>query len=271
MPDQEVEIPGGLKPLRLAFGTFSLLLGVLLICFFHLLFSLFLLSVASSVEAIQLVGIRIRPWTQVLGASYALGGMPLVIVAGVSALYRIKKPLMVYLYYLGGTFVLNISWLASLLYEADLCSSVVPESFINMGPSFVCGISDSLVFTCFLATALFALYFMWIVWSAAQEIGGFEVMLLQQPGQMKQKKSAEAEPDDEPKAPRPYGTQNMMQGYAGGGMQYGQMQGYGGGMQHGQMPPQGFGHGQMPQGYGGGMQYGSFANAPRPSMPVQQY
>jgi hypothetical protein len=159
---------GGLKPLRLAFGSMSLVVGVQLICLVHIVCAIVILYCCTSVAPITLVGIVIDPWKQVVGATWALLGMPLIIQGGVGALYRIKAPVMNYFYYLLATCALDMAFLLTLFYEADMCKSVMPKEYISMGPNFVCGFSDSLLFLGFMFFGLVFLYFCFIVWSMAK-------------------------------------------------------------------------------------------------------
>lgn len=285
MPGAKDPDSGPVKPLRLAFGAFSLTVGVLLICLIHILCAVSLIAICSSVESIVLVGVVIPPRTQVMGASYALAGLPIIVLAGVSALYRIKYPLMLYFYYLGGTFILDVSWLLSLLYEADLCSSVVASEFISMGPAFVCGLSDTAMFVSFTVAAVFFLYFMYIVWSAAAQIDSFQPALLQHGQEPPKFEDAEEKAPQRPQVAfsgKPMG--GMPMGRPGGmPMQapfsgYGGMAGAGGIPTHSAAPPSYMGPISMSAAGAGG--YGSMAGQrhslvgdahpmnPRPSMPV---
>merc|ERR1711939_1197861 len=104
----------------------------------------------TSVGSIKLVGIEIPPWKQVVGATWALVGMPVIIQGGVGALYRIQGPVMQYCFYLVATCVLDIAFLLTLFYEADMCTTVMPSEYVKMGSHFVCGFTDSLLFAGFL-------------------------------------------------------------------------------------------------------------------------
>merc|ERR1719316_1664118 len=90
-------------------GCCTLLFGVEIVCLLHLLANILLISIASSVEPIELIGIRISPTVQVLNAAWALGGIPVIIGAGVGAVYRIESHLRIY-WYLVMTFILDAFW-----------------------------------------------------------------------------------------------------------------------------------------------------------------
>jgi len=260
-----------MKPLRLAFGAISLTIGVQVICLVHIITSVFIIAMCTSVKAIVLVGIVIPPWKQVSGATWVLVGMPLIIQGGVGALYRIKTPVMNYFYYLLATCVVDMLFLASIFYEADMCKTVAAKEFVSMGPNFVCGIADSLVFMGFLFGGLVFLYFCFIVWSCAQEIAGWKPALLE--------KAPQQEYDDEEEHMdyTPQNVRGYQPGYAMPGMQpmMPGMQPMMPGMQpmgSFPMPMKGYG------GMGGGPQggpYGSMGSqpmmgggGPRPTMPA---
>lgn len=194
-PKEEEE--GGIKPLRLAFGAMSLVVGVQFICLFNIVSNLFIMGVCTSVGSIKLVGIEIPPWKQVVGATWALVGMPIIIQGGVGALYRVQGPVMNYFFYLVATCALDMAFLITLFYEADMCTSVVPTEFVKMGSHFVCGLTDSALFLGFLFGGLVFLYFCFVVWSCAQEISGWKPALIQ-------KEPEEPEYDEEEyRAPTP--------------------------------------------------------------------
>lgn len=272
------EEDGGLKPLRLAFGSMSLVVGVLLICLVHIIIGIFIIAICTSVGSIQLVGIEIPPWKQIVGATWMIIGMPLIIQGGVGALYRIPTPVMTYFYYLAATCVLDLAFLISISWEASLCTSVVPKDFVEMGPNFVCGITDALLFVGFTLFGLIFMYFCFIVWSCAQEITGWKPALLD-------KMREEYEEEEEYYEPEPA---MMPQGYPGYPMpaQYPSMQpmmppmmpgGYS--SNPGSFPAPMKTHGGMPAGgpYGSmssqppgvSMSTPSGFGAPRPSMPYK--
>jgi hypothetical protein len=159
--------------------------------------------------------------------------MPIIIQGGVGALYRIQAPVMTYCFYLLATCVLDMVFLLTLFYEADMCTTVMPKEYVNMGSHFVCGMTDSALFLGFLVGGAVFLYFCFIVWSCAQEIVGWKPALL--------KKEEEYDEEDE---------YEERDGYYSAQPQY--PQGYPG----------------MPAGYGGmpqGGQYGSLGS--QPGMP----
>jgi len=169
---KEDDSGGGIQPLRLAFGSMSLVVGVQVICLAHIITGIFILACCTSVGSIKLVGIEIPPWKQVVGATWCLVGMPIIIQGGVGALYRVQTPVMNYFYYLLATCALDVAFLLSIFYESDMCTTVVPSEYVNMGSHFVCGMADSVLFLGFLFGLLIFLYFCFIVWSCAQEISG---------------------------------------------------------------------------------------------------
>merc|ERR1719271_508150 len=104
----------------------------------HLISNICLISIASSVEPIELVGISISPTVQVLNAAWALGGIPVIIGAGVGAVYRIESHLRLYYWYLVMTLILDAFWWAAFLVSGSICGSAVSQDVQRMGTAFVC-------------------------------------------------------------------------------------------------------------------------------------
>lgn len=249
---------GGVKPLRLAFGAMSLVVGVQLICLIHIICGIAILMVCTSVGSIKLVGIEIPPWKQMVGASWALIGMPIIIQGGVGALYRVNTPVMNYFYYLFATCVLDLAFLLSLFYEADMCSAVMPSEYISMGPSFVCGMTDAGLFLGFLFFGIVFLYFCFVVWSCAQEISGWQPALIKKDEAPPEYDEEEYEEYLEPTAENMKGHQLFAPTQAFPDLR--------------NMPgaPPSYPMPMKPGGIPGGGPYGSMASmGPRPSMPYQ--
>lgn len=161
-----------MKPLRLCCNAYSLFVGLVLICIGHVILNSIVLSNTSSVEPIELVGIRIRPTTQTLLGTWALTGMPIIVLGAVGSMFRITWALRLYMFYLIGTFLVDSALTLQIFYEADVCTTVVPKSIRKMGTAFVCGYTDMMVFVLLLVLGTVSLYCIWVVWSCLQEIQG---------------------------------------------------------------------------------------------------
>jgi len=159
-----------LRPTKTAFGCFSLLVGVQVICVASLVTSILLVAVCSSTTPMRVMGVTVTPGWQVLAASWAWVGIPIVIVAGVGAVYRVAANVMILCNYLVGSFCLEAAGCAWLLMSGNACSAVVAPEIQRMGAGFVCGFTNTAVVMWALILGLCHLYVTWVVWSAAQEL-----------------------------------------------------------------------------------------------------
>merc|ERR1719389_643634 len=92
-------------------GGFSLLSAVELICLTHLITCIVMISMASSVTSVDYAGVRISGFMQCLNAAWFLLGIPIIIIGGVGAVYRVEAQLRTYIAYLVGTLGVTIIWL----------------------------------------------------------------------------------------------------------------------------------------------------------------
>ncbi|CAE7658906.1 adhC2 [Symbiodinium necroappetens] len=116
------------------------------------------------------MGLKVSPEIQVICASWALAGMPVVIAAGVGVLYHVDHLLRTLFWYLVISFPLGISVSAWLLLSGKVCDSVVEDEIQRLGSVFVCGFTESFVFMWTTVAALLHAYLIYVVWSAAEEI-----------------------------------------------------------------------------------------------------
>merc|ERR1719162_1491664 len=108
-------------------GVFSLLFGTMMICLFYLLGCIAVISSVSSVLPMTFVGVTMSPGIQVVFGSWALIGIPIIVGAGVGALYRVESNVRLLGQYLAGSLVLNTLWWGQLLFHGTLCSSLVSK------------------------------------------------------------------------------------------------------------------------------------------------
>jgi len=151
-------------------GVFSLLVGVELICAAHLLLCILNVGVASSIEPIKVSGVEISPFAQIVNAAWSLLGIPIIVGAGVGMLYRMESQLKMYFNYMVVSFLGALTWWMSFLFGGSICQTVVARDVQRMGSAFVCGFTDTFVFFWMLLILVILAYFMFIVWSAAQEV-----------------------------------------------------------------------------------------------------
>jgi hypothetical protein len=158
------------KGATLCCGVFSLLVGVELICFFHLLACIASIAVASSIQPIKIAGVEISPFEQIVNAAWALAGIPIIIGAGVGMLYRMESQLKTYFYYMVVSFFGALFWWMSFIFSGSICQTLVNRDVQRMGTAFVCGFTDTFVFFWMLLVLIILLYLIFMVWSAVQEV-----------------------------------------------------------------------------------------------------
>jgi hypothetical protein len=158
------------RPTQTAFGCFSLAVGVEVICAIVLVNQIIAIAICSSAEPVRLFSLLIQPWQQVFAASWAFVGIPVVINAGVSVLYRVELACRVLFWYLMISFFFGMIVPVWLLLSGSLCNVVVDKEVQEMGSSFVCGFTDAFVMMWSLLAATLHAYLLYIVWSAAEDI-----------------------------------------------------------------------------------------------------
>lgn len=152
------------------FGCFSLLLGVETCALLNFINCIFVIASVSSVHAVRLAGLTMSANLQILNAAWSLLGIPIIVCAGCGVVYRIESHLRIYFYYLLASFVLASSMLISLLTSGNVCRGAVPDEVKQLGESFVCAITDTFIYFWLFMGGLIHIYFIYIVWSAAEEI-----------------------------------------------------------------------------------------------------
>lgn len=159
-----------LRPSQTAFGCCSLLLGVQVICAVILIDSILVVSICSSTTPVRVMGVTVTPLWQVVAASWGWIGIPIVIMAGVGAVYRIAENIMIFCYYLLGSLCIGAAACVWLLTSGSACGAVVAPEIQRMGSSFVCSFTDAFIFSWTLILGLAHVYLTYIVWSAAEEL-----------------------------------------------------------------------------------------------------
>lgn len=181
-----------IAPLTLCCGSFPLVIGVLLVCFIHALINILMLSLSSSIEARYISTIKITPFWQVVACAWALLGNPIIILAGVAAMFRVPWPLRVYLYYLICTVVIAISFFANIFWLADVCGSTVPYPIRKLGETIICSASNTLAFSSILVCTALCMYSVWVIWSCEKMMTDPDANLTL----MKEPEEAEEEVED---------------------------------------------------------------------------
>jgi len=159
-----------IKPAHEFCGCCTLLFGVETCALLNFINCIFVIASVSSVHAVRLAGLTMSANLQILNAAWSLLGIPIIVSAGVGAVYRIESHLRIYFYYLLASFFLATGMLISLLTTGNVCHGAVPDEVKQLGESFVCAITDTFIYFWLLMGGLVHLYFVYVVWSAAEEI-----------------------------------------------------------------------------------------------------
>mmetsp|Transcript_18200 Transcript_18200/g.42351 ORF Transcript_18200/g.42351 Transcript_18200/m.42351 type:complete len:370 (+) Transcript_18200:93-1202(+) len=160
-----------LRPSATCCGCASLLVGVEVICLLTLIAQISTIALCSSDEPMYVASIRVPPFVQVLLASWAFAGIPLVILAGVGALYRIESNLRIFVVWLLISLLVEVAVPIWFLVSGQLCGALVSQQVQRLGNAMACTFTDTFVFFWTLIAAIVHLYMVYVVWSAAEEIG----------------------------------------------------------------------------------------------------
>jgi len=159
-----------IRPSTHCCGCASLTFGVEMISLWYLISAIACIAIVSSVEPLVVSGVGISPGVQVLSAAWSLIGIPIILGAGVGALYRVEAHLRVFFMYMVVNFIFGALVSLYFLYTGAICNSAVAPDVQRMGAAFVCGFTDTFAFMWQLIFGIINLYYMYIVWSAAEEI-----------------------------------------------------------------------------------------------------
>lgn len=151
-------------------GFCTLLSGVETCCLLNFINCIFVIASVSSVHSVRLAGLTMSANLQIINAAWSLLGIPIIVCAGCGAVYRIESHLRIYFFYLLASFFLGSAMIISLLSTGNLCKGAVPDEIKQLGESFVCAITDTFLYFWLLIGGLIQVYFIYIVWSAAEEI-----------------------------------------------------------------------------------------------------
>jgi hypothetical protein len=133
-------------------GVFSLTAAVEFICCLHLVTCVIILSLTSSSEAVAYGGVEVSPEFQCANAAWFLAGIPVIVMGGVGACYRVESHLTAYMAYLTGTLGVVIMWLIFFVNFGNTCETLQPRVQHSSSPgewmvtqaSFVCGVTNGL-------------------------------------------------------------------------------------------------------------------------------
>jgi len=119
---------GLVSPAPGVLGGCSLLTAVEGICLVHLITCIVFVATASSINSIDVAVVRISGYMQCINAAWFLLGIPMIIVGGVGAVFRVEAQLKAYIAYLVGTLAVTIIWLAIFVAYGNACNTIQPAS-----------------------------------------------------------------------------------------------------------------------------------------------
>lgn len=160
-----------IQPAPGVLGGCTLLTAVELICFFHLIVCIVFVATASSVTNVDIAGVRISGYMQCINAAWFLLGIPLIIIGGVGAVFRVEAQLKVYMAYLVGTLAVVIIWLGIFISYGSACTTIQPTSGqYKRQALMVCQASNGMIIFWMLVLIGIVAGALYLVWSFCEYI-----------------------------------------------------------------------------------------------------
>lgn len=149
----------------------SLQFGVRLILLAHLLMSLFYIATAVSniIMQVPTFGYSVNLATQTFNSAFALIGLPLIAAAWYGVSYRLEQNVRLYLWYMLISFIIDLGYTVVFLVIQDSCG-MLPTVLRRHGAAFACGFTRILTFMFITLLTIIQGYFMYVVWSFAEDI-----------------------------------------------------------------------------------------------------
>jgi len=162
---------GLITPAPGVLGGCSLLTAVEGICLVHLITCIAVVSMASSTTSIDYAGVRISGYMQCINAAWFLLGIPMIIIGGVGAVFRVEFQLKVYLGYLVGTLFVVMAWLGVFVRYGNACNTIQPTSGAYKKQALmVCQASNGMVIFWMLVLVGIVAGAVYLVWSMAEYV-----------------------------------------------------------------------------------------------------
>lgn len=149
-------------------GCFSLTLGVLWVGFTVLFKAFMCLGVVSSKEPLHIGGVKIGPTFQMIQCAVSILGVPVAILAGIGALYRIERHVTLLFYYMVVAFSLDSYWWLRFMTQGSVCDAMVPPHVKIMGSTFICSVVNIIAFFWTTVVLIYTLYTIFVVWSMSE-------------------------------------------------------------------------------------------------------
>lgn len=162
---------GIITPAPGVLGGCSLLTAVELICLAHLIVCIIIVATASSITSVDYAGVRISGYMQCVNAAWFLLGIPMIIVGGVGAVFRVTFQIQVYLAYLCGTFFVTLFWLGVFIIYGNACNTIQPTSGqYKKQALIVCQAGNGMVIFWMLVLVGIVAGAIYLVWSMLQYV-----------------------------------------------------------------------------------------------------
>mmetsp|Transcript_11061 Transcript_11061/g.18284 ORF Transcript_11061/g.18284 Transcript_11061/m.18284 type:complete len:241 (-) Transcript_11061:41-763(-) len=159
------------KPAPGVLGGVSLLTAIELICLVHLIVCMVIVCNASSTTPVDYAGVRISGYMQCINAAWFLLGIPLIIIGGVGAVFRVEQQLKVYLAYLVATVFVIVAWIFIFLRYGNACNTIQPISgSYKQQALMVCQASNGIVIFMMLVLFGVVLGCIYLVWSMMEYV-----------------------------------------------------------------------------------------------------
>lgn len=153
-------------------GGISLLAAVEMIMAIHFITCLYIVTNADSTDSTLVGGVRISPYMQCINASWFLLGLPIIIVGGFGACYRVESQLRAYFAYLVGTLLVTIAWLLIFMVIGSSCNTREmtpwPASYLrasDVAPIVICRTANSMMTVYMLFLVVLVAGAVYLVWS----------------------------------------------------------------------------------------------------------
>eukprot|EP00747_Dinoflagellata_sp_TGD_P163164 gnl/TRDRNA2_/TRDRNA2_181548_c0_seq1.p2 gnl/TRDRNA2_/TRDRNA2_181548_c0~~gnl/TRDRNA2_/TRDRNA2_181548_c0_seq1.p2 ORF type:complete len:206 (+),score=55.77 gnl/TRDRNA2_/TRDRNA2_181548_c0_seq1:69-686(+) len=191
----------GLKiaPLGGFCGYLTLATGVEVAVLISLVRACLLLCIVSSQDKLDVGGIVLGPFTQTIIAAVTLFGVPLAILAGLGAIFRIVKDVWLFYYFMALATIIDTIFIVRIVFAGQLCMTVAPPHVLRMGPVFICTFINAAVIFWASIYVVIEVYLTFIVASCAETLEKGEFAELMDAKTMKEimaKRSYESEDQD---------------------------------------------------------------------------
>lgn len=148
----------------------SLFVGTEVICFVVLALCSSIIALCSSAQSQRVLGVDITTQMQTSVATWASIGIPIAVVAGVGALYRVDHNVKLLFWYLLFSLPVVIYLPVWLMASGNACDRMVSDEIQEMGEAFVCGFTDTFLMMWIMMASVMHLLVTYIVWSASEEM-----------------------------------------------------------------------------------------------------